>query len=96
MLSSGASYIFELEGNPFVGYRWRLNPRASENLAIVMVEDLGYGEGKSIGKKLIGAPAPYRFRITALTPGFARLYFEYVHPWVGKSIKIETLGVRVD
>jgi len=48
------------------------------------------------GKKLIGAPAPYRFRITALTPGFARLYFEYVHPWVGKSIKIETLGVRVD
>lgn len=95
-LSPGASFVFKLGGNPSTGYRWRLNAGASENPAIVKVEDLGYGEGKSSGKKLIGAPAPYRFRITGVSPGFAKLHFEYVQPWVGKPIRTEDLGVRVD
>jgi inhibitor of cysteine peptidase len=94
-LRAGTSYVLELEGNPSTGYRWRLNQGSSENLAIVKVEDLGYGEAKSSGKKLLGAPAPYRFRITGLSPGFAKLAFEYVQPWVGKPAKTEQHEVHV-
>jgi inhibitor of cysteine peptidase len=94
-LRVGASYVFELGGNPSTGYKWRLNQGASENLAIVTVEDLGYSAAKTSGKKLVGAPAPYRFRITGLAPGSARLHFEYVRPWVGKPLKAEDLTVRV-
>jgi Predicted secreted protein len=92
---AGTSYVLELGGNPSTGYRWRLNQGSSENLAIVKVEDLGYGEAKSSGKKLLGAPAPYRFRITGLSPGFAKLAFEYVQPWVGKPAKTEQHEVHV-
>ena len=90
---AGTSWVFPIGGNPSTGYVWRLNKAGSENLAIVKVEDLGYGEG---GKKRLGAPASYRFRITGLAPGFARLHFEYVRPWVGKPSKTEDLWVRVD
>jgi inhibitor of cysteine peptidase len=93
-MRAGARWVFELEGNPSTGYKWRLNEAGSENLAIVKVEDLGYGEPK--GKKLLGAPAPQRFRITGLSPGFAKLHFEYVQPWVGKPEQTEDLWVRVE
>jgi inhibitor of cysteine peptidase len=95
-LRVGTSWVVEMQGNPSTGYTWRLDPGASENVSIVKVEDLGYGESKSSGKKLIGAPAPYRFRITGVSQGFAKLHFEYVQPWVGKPAKTEDIWVRVD
>ena len=92
----GESWVIELQGNPSTGYKWRLNEGASENLAIVKVEDLGYGEPAPSDKKLVGRPAPYRFRLTTLLPGSARLHFEYVQPWVGKPEETEDIWVRVD
>ena len=92
-LRIGASWVVEFEGNPSTGYKWRLDQAGSENPAIVEVEDLGYGEAKS---KLLGAPAPQRFRLTGLSAGFAKLHFEYVQPWVGKPAKAEDVWVRVD
>jgi len=97
-LSPGASYVFELGGNPSTGYKWRLNEGASENIAIVKVEDLGYGKSSGRSKSghvIVGAPAPYRFGITGLAPGSARLHFEYLRPWVGTPTKTEDLRVRV-
>jgi len=94
-LRVGLDYIFELQGNPGTGYVWRLNQGASENLALVKVDDLGYGESASGKKKLLGAPAPYRFRITGVAPGFAKLVFDYLRPWEGKPEKTEELWVRV-
>ena len=92
-LRVGASWVVEMQGNPSTGYKWRLDPAGSENVSIVKVEDLGYGEGKG---KLLGAPASQRFRLTGLSAGFAKLHFEYVQPWVGKPAKTEDISVRVD
>jgi predicted secreted protein len=94
----GAAWDFQIEGNPSSGYVWRLDQAGSENLAIVKVEDLGYGppeaaEGK---EKWVGRPAPYRFRITGLAPGSAKLHFAYVRPWEGEPNKSEDLWVRIE
>lgn len=94
---AGTSWIFIIEGNPSTGYVWRRNEGKSENLAIVKVEDLGYGESeRKAGKKRYGAPSPYRFRITELAPGFARLHFEYLRPSTGSSSKTEDCWVHVE
>lgn len=90
-LRIGTSWVVEMQGNPSTGYKWRLDPAGSENPSIVKVEDLGYGEAKG---KLLGAPAPQRFRLTGLSAGFAKLHFEYVQPWVGKPAKTGYLGAR--
>jgi predicted secreted protein len=95
----GTSWVIELKGNPSTGYKWRLNEGSSENLAIVKVEDLGYGESSGSSKKghvMVGAPAPYRFRITGLSAGFAKLHFEYVRPWVGSPTKTEDVWVHIE
>jgi inhibitor of cysteine peptidase len=93
---AGTSWVVEMQGNPSTGYKWRLDQAGSENPSIVKVEDLGYGEAKTEGKKLLGAPAPQRFRLTGLSAGFAKLHFEYVQPWVGKPAKTEDIWVHVD
>ena len=96
-LAPGTSFVFELTGNPSTGFVWRLNEAASENAGIVKVDDLGYGEAEGKGgKKLLGAPASYRLRITGLTSGSARLRFEYVRPWVGTPTKTKDLRVRIE
>jgi inhibitor of cysteine peptidase len=96
-LSAGASYVLDLEGNPSTGYRWRLDAGKSENAAILNVEDLGYGESDQPAgeKRRVGAPAPYRFRITGVAAGSAKLVFEYVQPWVGKAARTEEQAVHV-
>jgi predicted secreted protein len=96
--SVGSSWVFQIEGNPSTGYIWRLNQASCENLAIVKVEDLGYGESAAATdqKKRVGAPAPYRFRITGLAPGFTKLHFEYVRPWEDKPAKTEDAWVRIE
>ncbi len=96
-ISKGSSWEFQIQGNPSTGYVWRLNEAKSENLAILKVDDLGYGQPQAKDKKkLIGRPAPYRFHITGLSSGFAKLHFEYVRPWIGKPEKTEVLWVRVE
>jgi inhibitor of cysteine peptidase len=95
-LRIGASWVLELKGNPSTGYKWHLDHSGSENPSIVKVENLGYGEANGTGKKLLGAPAPQRFRLTGVSAGFAKLHFEYVQPWIGKPAKIEDVWVRVD
>jgi predicted secreted protein len=69
-------------------YRWKLNEARSENLRIFRIEDLGYrAAAKPQGKVMVGAPQSYRFRISLLSTGSARIAFEYVRPWEGKPIK---------
>jgi inhibitor of cysteine peptidase len=96
-LARGASYTLTLQGNPSTGYRWRLDAAKSENAAILKIEDLGYAqtEPPSGEKRRVGAPASYRFRITGVLEGTAKLIFEYVQPWVGKPGKIEEQTVHV-
>jgi predicted secreted protein len=95
-INKGSSWEFHIQGNPSTGYVWRLNKGKSENLAIVKVEDLGYGAPEAQGKKKLGRPAPYRFRITGLSPGFAKLHFEYLRPWVGDPKNTEDLWARIE
>ena len=91
----GDSYVVELEGNPSTGYRWKLSEPSSENLGILRVDDLGYRAAKKEpGRVLVGAPRPYEFRITLLSPGAAKLLFEYLRPWESKPIK--TFEQRID
>jgi inhibitor of cysteine peptidase len=96
-LPRGASYTLKLQGNPSTGYRWRLDAANSENAAILKIDDLGYGNSDPLtgDKPRVGAPAPYRFRITGVSEGTAKLVFEYVQPWVGKPGKIEEHTVHV-
>jgi predicted secreted protein len=83
----GDSYALELNGNPSTGYRWQISKVKSENLGILRVDDLGYSAAKKQqGKVLVGAPQSYRFRISLLSTGAARIVFEYVRPWEGKPI----------
>lgn len=76
-LRLGNSMEFQLEGNPSTGYTWQLNQENSEGLDLVEVIALGYGESES---DLVGAPAPYVFRITCIAAGFAHLVFDYIGP----------------
>jgi inhibitor of cysteine peptidase len=81
----GTSYMFTLDGNPGTGFKWILNEQASSGIEFVNVESLGYQEPTKTGKKLIGAPAPFAFRITCLSAGFAHLIFDYVPPGGGAA-----------
>lgn len=73
----GNSYEFQFKGNPSTGYKWRYNSGKSENPGVVRVDDLGYGTATS---RMMGAPAPYFFRVTCLKAGQAELWFAYVGP----------------
>jgi len=96
-LTRGASTVMELQGNPSTGYSWRLDAANSENTSIVSIEDLGYGESEPPPgeKRRMGAPASYRFRITGVSEGTAKLVFEYVQPWVGKPARMQEHTVHV-
>ena len=81
----GNSYEFQVAGNPSTGYRWSFNSSKSSGLDVVKIDDLGYGNPAS---RKLGAPAPYRFRLTCLKAGSAELVFDYVAPdrhTIGKS-----------
>jgi inhibitor of cysteine peptidase len=91
----GEIWVIEFEGNPSTGYKWRVDEAASENLSCVKLLDLGYGKPPPSDQKLVGRPAPYRFRIVGVSPGFTKLHFEYVQPWVGKPEETEDVWVRV-
>lgn len=73
----GQSEEFHFDGKPSTGYRWFLDEDASTGLGVVDVETLGYGETYT---RLLGASAPYRFRIGCEREGRAELVFDYVSP----------------
>jgi inhibitor of cysteine peptidase len=92
----GDSYALELDGNPSTGYRWKLSEAKSGNLRILRIDDLGYRAAQSTpGKLIVGAPAPYRFRVTLLAAGSATIVFEYLRPWEGRAIKTFEQSVQV-
>jgi inhibitor of cysteine peptidase len=82
-IKSGQSYEFQFDGNPSTGYKWQLNEAASSGLDIVRIEVLGYDRPLS---KLIGAPAPFVFRLTCMAEGFVELQFDYVSPGSEKTV----------
>lgn len=89
----GASWEYELEGNPSTGYTWRLDEAASTGLASVEVKALGYRENTT---GLVGAPAQFVFRFTCVAPGDAHLVFAYVGPTGARSDKTHEAWVRCD
>jgi len=92
----GDSYVLELDGNPSTGYRWKLNESKSENLRILRIDDLGYRAAeKPAGKLIVGAPAPYQYRVTLLASGSATIVFDYLRPWEGQPIKTFEQRVQV-
>jgi predicted secreted protein len=94
-LKVGSSSQLQFGGNPSTGYRWKLDRGASTGLGLVKVQSLGYGggSGKRDGHVVVGAPAPFAFRVTCIKPGNANLRFTYVGP-TGKRSKQETVTVR--
>lgn len=82
-LRLGNAFDFNLEGNPSTGYVWILNTSASSGLDAVKVDSRGY-QGATKRKRgngvVVGAPAPFVFRITCIKVGFAHLVFDYITP----------------
>ena len=81
VLRVGESWAFELEGNPSTGYQWRVNKAASTGLGLIRLESLGYANSRKTKPGKVGAPAPFKFRITGLKPGSTRLVFDYSRAW---------------
>ena len=73
----GDSEEFHFDGKPSTGYRWILNEEESSGLDIVTVESLGYSDPYT---RLLGADAPFSFRLTCARSGSAELQFDYLSP----------------
>jgi inhibitor of cysteine peptidase len=78
-LAVGGDANFALQENPSTGYRWHLDPAASNNLSAIDISDAGFTDAG--GKPLIGAPGQRHFRITARAPGTAVAVFDYMRDW---------------
>lgn len=87
----GVSRDVEIEGNPSTGYSWTLDEAASTGLAGLEIESLGY-RANTTG--LVGAPAPFVFRVTCRAPGEAHLVFAYVGPTGARSDKTHEAWLR--
>jgi predicted secreted protein len=94
-LRLGNSWEFQFEGNPSTGYAWRLDAATSDGLDLIKLESLGYASGKK-RPGMVGAPAPFRFRITCIKPGTADLWFKYVGPTGKRSRSRHEVWVRCD
>ena len=92
-LRIGESQVFQFRGNPSTGYRWMLDRPSSSGLALVKLESLGYASAPH-KPGLVGAPAPFRFRVTCLKAGAAHLNFDYVGPTGRNSDKQQDVSVR--
>lgn len=92
MLKVGTTYEYVLGGTPGTGAEWSFLETESEGAALLEVEVLGYGEPTS---DLIGGTSPYRFLITALEPGSARLVFVYKRSWETEVWRTQTLRVSI-
>jgi len=94
-LRLGSSWEFQVAGNPSTGYSWQLNAAASNGLDLIKLKSLGYASGKK-RPGMVGTPAPFRFRITCIKPGYADLWFQYVGPTGKRSPKRHEVRVRCD
>jgi predicted secreted protein len=94
-LRLGESWVFEFRGNPSTGYRWMLDKASSSGLDLVKLESLGYASVKS-KPGLVGAPAPFRFRLTCIKAGTAQLRFDYLGPTGKNSGKRQEAAVRCE
>lgn len=89
----GEAREIQFDGKPSTGYRWVLNEDGSTGLDAVTVEDLGYGETYT---ELLGASAPYRFRMTCEKSGLADLQFDYLAPDRSTVSATQTLSIRCE
>jgi inhibitor of cysteine peptidase len=83
-LTIGGDATFSLKENPSTGYRWHLDPRASNNLDLIEISDAGYDRGSSgdiVHQPMVGVPGTRSFRITARKLGTAVAAFDYVRDW---------------
>jgi inhibitor of cysteine peptidase len=95
-LRIGNSWELQFEGNPSTGYTWQLDVAASNGLDLIKLESLGYASSRKKRPVVVGAPAPFLFRITCLKPGSADLWFDYVGPTGKRSSKKHEVWVRCE
>ncbi len=97
-LRLGNTWEFQFEGNPSTGYTWQFDAAASDGLDLIKLQSLGYASGRKKRPAVVGAPAPFLFRITCLKPGSADLWFHYVGPTGKRSRKFgrHEVWVRCD
>ncbi|WP_158008070.1 protease inhibitor I42 family protein [Methyloceanibacter superfactus] len=95
-LRLGNSWEFQFEGNPSTGYTWQLDAAASTGLDLIELKSLGYTDGRKKRPGMVGAPAPFKFRITCTKPGYADLWFQYVGPTGKRSPERHEVWVRCD
>lgn len=84
VLHVGETWTFELEGNPSTGYQWRVNKAASSGLGLIRLDSVGYTADRKTKPERVGVSAPFKFRVTGLKPGRARLVLDYSRPWERK------------
>lgn len=91
----GNSWEFQFGGNPSTGYTWKLDAAASRGLGFIKLDTLGYVSSRKKRPGMVGAPAPFKFRITCLKSGGADLWFTYVGP-TGKRSRRREVRIRCD
>lgn len=95
-LRLGNSWEFQFEGNPSTGYTWQLDATASTGLDLIELKSLGYTGDRKTRPGMVGVPAPFKFRITCVKPGYADLWFQYVGPTGKRSPDRHEVWVRCD
>jgi inhibitor of cysteine peptidase len=95
-LRLGNSWEFQFEGNPSTGYTWQLDAAASTGLDLIELKSLGYTGDRKKRPGMVGAPAPFKFRVTCIKPGYADLWFQYVGPTGKRSPERHEVWVRCD
>ena len=94
-LHIGNPWEFQFEGNPGTGYTWQLDGAASDGLDLIELKSLGYvSRRKKDRPVVVGAPAPFLFRLTCVKPGHADLWFVYVGPTGKRSAKRQEVRVH--
>jgi len=95
-LHIGSSWEFQFAGNPGTGYTWKLDGAASHGLDLIKLKSLGYASRKKERPVVVGAPAPFLFRLTCAKPGHADLWFVYVGPTGKRSAKRQEVRVHCE
>lgn len=90
-LAPGATTTVQFPENPSTGYSWRIDEDASAGLDHVEIIDGGHTRGANMP----GAPGTRRWTIRAVSPGSARLVFDYQRPWEPAAIETRTVTIAV-
>lgn len=94
-LTPGKSASIELAENPSTGYSWRVDRKASANLAILRIGEGSARAGGARKPPLVGAPGVHRWTIEALSKGRARIEFVYERPWEKRPVERHRVDVEV-